>query len=213
MIITQSLIKDSNIDYIIPVIRNNDEKNLPVFLGTKLYLDFTENKNYLDKLSELTARIYNEDIAKKPPLGENPFSEAKAKKINVLTSVAKSQYHNPKPTGKATFDFSNNSGAFVIGSGEYEFVTNWSECGNNSIYAYKDNVTHVGYLSGVSDIPDLNDIEQFDFTSRTRRIFVDEVVIWQNEYGHFAATKVIGVKVKSRGATNDELSFEYKIYE
>jgi len=145
MIMTQSLIKNTNIDYIIPIIRNNSEKILPIFLGAKLYVDFTKNENYLDKLGELTARIYNEDIAKKPPLGENPFSEAKANKINALTSVAKSQYHNPKPIGNATFNFSNNSGAFIIGSGEYEFVTNWSECGNNSIYAYKDNV----YVSGI----------------------------------------------------------------
>jgi hypothetical protein len=213
MIMTQSLLKNTSIDFILPIIRNNADKLLPAFLGAKLYIDFTDDKIYLDRLSELTARIYNEDIAKKPPLGEPPFSDAKAKRINVLDSVVKSQYHNPKASGNASFDFSNNSGNFTIGTGEYEFVTSWSKCGSNSIYAYKDDVIRIGYLSDVSAIPDVSGIERFDFTSRVRTVCVGEVVIWQNGYGHFAATKVIGVKVKSRGVKNDELSFEYKIYD
>jgi len=213
MIITASLLKDTSIDFIIPVIRNNLAKVLPTFLRTKIYVDFTKDEDYLDRLGELAARIYSEDIAKKPLLGESPFSDAKAMRVNALNSVAKSQYHNPEVSGSVTFDFSNNSGVFTIGSGDYEFNTHWSERGSNTIYAYKDGVLRIGYLSGVSDIPDINAIEQFDYTSRVRTIHAGEIVIWQNKQGHFAATKVISVRVKSRGAEKDELSFEYKIYD
>jgi hypothetical protein len=213
MIMTQSLLKDTNTDYIIPIIRNNKNKTLPTFLGTKLYVDFTEDADYLGRLSDLTARIYNEDIAKKPPLGISPFSDTRAERISVLDTVAKSKYHNPSTSGSATFDYSNNSGRYIIGSGKYEFATHWTECGGNSIYAYKDGVLRIGYLSDVTDFPKVDDLEIFDYTSRTRKVRVGEIIIWQNRYEHFAATKVIGIKVKSRGAKNDELSFEYKIYD
>jgi len=58
MILTSALIKNTNIDYIIPIMRCNADKTLPTFLGTKLYVDFSEDDSYLEKLGELVARIY-----------------------------------------------------------------------------------------------------------------------------------------------------------
>lgn len=111
-----------------------------------------------------------------------------------------------------SFDFKNNSGQFTIGSGEYEFCTRWSECSSNTIYAYRDNVKMIGYAEGVDKIPSFPDFEQFDFTSRTREPRVGNVIIWMNKNGKFAATLITGIAVKSRGADQNNLSFEYKIY-
>jgi len=212
MIMTQAMIEDTNIDYIIPIIRNNETKIRPKFLSTKLYIDFSEDGNYVEKLSELTSRIFDEDVAKKPSLGISPFSQERATKIDILNTIAICEYHNPDMKGATSFDYSNNSGCFQIGSGQYEFITKWSECGMNTIYAYKDDVELIGYLSGVGEIPELDFIEQFDFTSRSRKVCIGEVIIWKNRQGHFAATKIIDIKTKSRGADKDQLSFKYKIY-
>lgn len=213
MILTRDLLKNTNVDYIIPVIRCNDKRNLPLFLGTKMYVDFTEDNNYLEKLGELTARIYNEDIVKKPPLGESPFSQRIANEITIKTSVEKTAYHNPGMTGTVSFDFKNNSGQYFIGSGEYEFCTYWSECGSKTIYGYKDKVKMIGYLSGISEIPQNRDFSKFDFTSRTREVGIGEVLIWMNNNGKFAATLITDISVKSRGDTGNILSFDYKIYD
>ncbi len=51
----------------------------------------------------------------------------------------------------------------------------------------------------------------FDFTSRARVVYVGEMVIWLNQYGHFAATKIKSIRKEERGVIA-ELSFEYKIY-
>ncbi len=213
MIMTRSLLKNTNIDYLIPVIRaNSREDKLPTFLGTKLYIDFSNDDDYISKLSDLVARIYNEDIAKKPPLGTNPFSKAHADFVDIKNSIEQVKYHNPQMNGKVVFNFSNNSKKFVIGTGEYEFITSWSECGSNSIYAYRDAVKDIGYMSRYTDFPAFADLNQFDYTSRVRTVYIDEIVVWVNRFGHFAATKIISIKNKDRGADEDELTFEYKIY-
>lgn len=212
MILTKDLLNNTNVDYIIPIMRCNDNMQLPIFLGTKKYLDFTNDDNYKEKLGELTARIYNQDIAEKPILGESPYSKNITNEIIVKTAMQRTAYHNPEMSGAVSFDFKNNSGQYTIGSGEYEFCTNWSECGARSIYGYKDNMVMIGYLSGISEIPHNKDFSKFDFTSRTREVGVGEVLIWMNNNGNFAATLITDIAVKSRGAINNVLSFEYKIY-
>lgn len=214
MILTTSLLKNSNIDYIIPIMRCNTDKVLPFFLGTKRYVDFSNDNNYLDRLGELVSRIYNEDIAQKPPLGVNPFSKEVFNEITLKTDLERSKYHNPEMKGSVSFDFKNNSGNFIIGTGAYEFATHWSECGSNSIYGYRDGVNMIGYLPDIHRLPD-NDKEffNFDFTSRTREVRIGEVLIWMNLSGKFAATLITNIDVKSRGALCNNLSFEYRIYQ
>jgi len=213
MIMTQELLNNVNVDYLIPVVRNNDtDKKLPTFLGTKFYIDFSLDDNYISKLSELIARIYNEDISRKPPLGRNPFSKEDADFIDIKNAIEQTNYHSPSKKGTVTFNFSNNSSKYIIGTGEYEFITRWSGCGSHSIYAYKDNVKQIGYLSRFTDFPSLEKIRDFDFTSRVRTVYKDEVVVWVNKYGNFAVTKILDVQSKNHGALEDSLTFEYRIY-
>lgn len=57
-------------------------------------------------------------------------------KIEIKRKIESVQYHSPDMNGTVVFKFDNNNGVFLIGSGEYEFRTCWSQAGNNSIYAY-----------------------------------------------------------------------------
>ncbi len=212
MILTHALLNDTNTDYIIPVMRCNSTKQLPTFLGTKLYINFSDDSDYLIRLGELTARIYNEDISKKPPLGQNPFSKAGANAITVKTDIEKAMYHSPAMTGSVSFDFLNNSGKYLVGTGDYEFRTDWSTAGTMSIHAYRDGVKLIGYLRGVSEIPKDCQFDDFDFTSRCRTVSVGEVLIWLNHKGKFMATKITNVQVISRGSERNDLSFDYYIY-
>lgn len=212
MIMVQPMLNDTNIDYIIPIVRNNTSDNkTPRFLGAKLYIDFTDDSLYLYKLSELVCRIFNKDISKKPPLGKSPFSDERTMEINLKNAIEKSQYHSPEMTGTVSFNYTNNSGDYTIGTGEFKFVTHWSTCGFNSIYAYNDRTKAIGYIPGYHSFPKIDEIKSFDFTSRTRVVYVDEVVVWMNEYGRFAATKITNVCRESQGVIAN-LSFEYVIY-
>ncbi len=212
MILTQSLLKNTNIDYILPVVRCNKNNIMPTFLGTKLYVNFSNDEEYLNKMSELLARIYNEDISLKPPLGESPYSKKNANSITIKTDIEKAQYHNPLMDGTVSFDFKSNSGDFTIGSGEYEFITHWSECDGNTIYAYRDRAKLIGYCAGKNSIPENSDFSEYDFTSRTREISVGEVVVYMNHNNKFVAILVTNVAVRTRGKGTNNLSFTYKIY-
>lgn len=213
MILTQPLLSNSTLEYIIPIVRNNHSKRkMPTFLGSKLYINFEDDNSYYDNYRKLIERIYNQDIAKKPELGQNPFNAHLYTSIQVKLDIEKIQYHNPEIQGTVTFDYSNNDKKYLLGNGEYLFVTRWSGAANDVIYAYSDSVNMIGYLDGHTDYPSLCDIGKFNFSSRTRRVRKGEIVVWVNNYGKFAVTKILGVKSKSHGAKNEELVFEYKIY-
>lgn len=210
MIISTSLLKNVKTDYIIPIVRNNKSENkVPTCLGTKLYIDFSNDDEYYDKYMELLKRIHNEDQKNIPILGENPFNNNLSKKIEEIRNINKIKYENCNFSGNVTFDCSNNNGCYKLGVGEYEFNTKWSIANNNIVYAYG----YVGYLKGCNDFPNYKEIINFDFSSNTRRIESREIVIFKNSYGKFLAVKVMEALSKSHGKDRDEISFEYIIYD
>lgn len=212
MIISQSILRDQNIDFVIPIIRNNlGNQKMPLIFCSRKYIDFSEDENYYERYQELLERIYDEDVKRKPVLGENPFSDKIANSITIKTTLEKYKYRNPQMEGTVSFDFKNNSGCFTIGTGDYEFVTNWSECGINTIYAYKDYMKCIGYRINQHSFPDSTDLESFDFSSRTRELSVGEVLVLMNQHNKLAAVKIINIDVQARGK-KALLSFEYKIY-
>lgn len=73
MIMTQSLLQNTNINYIIPIVRNNDSlQKVPLALGSKLYVDFSDDTQYVARYQEVLERIYSEDV-KRTPLVAAPF--------------------------------------------------------------------------------------------------------------------------------------------
>lgn len=209
MIMTQSLLRDANTEYVIPVVRNNSSaQKVPMAFGSKQYIDFNDDSQYVGKYQELLERIYGEDSKKKPPLGKSPFSEDLGIQIATKTKIESVQYRAPAMEGTVTFRFDNNNGVYTIGSGDYAFDTRWSRAGNNSIHAYG----LIGYNAGAKEFPELQDIMGFDFSSHSRTIRTGDIVIFENMKRHFAAIKMGTVKSAGHGNPYDEMIFEYKIY-
>ena len=208
MIISQDLLSDVNLEYIIPIIRNNNlDKKTPICLGTKLYIDFSDDSLFFENYKTLLERIYNEDEKKKPALGKNPFANAVGDEIIVKTSIDATKYCSPEDSGIVTFEYDNNDRKYVIGTGNYQFTTNWSCANNGCIYAYGD----IGYIVGRKDFPTYNEIIEFDFSSHVRTVYSNEIVVFKNEYGKFLAIKVISVDSRSHGKEKDLMTFEYRI--
>lgn len=210
--ILASELMDNNKLFVIPIIKNNSQKNkLPTFLSGLRYVDF-DNRDYYNCYQELLERIYDEDIKKKPPLGCNPFvSTSISDQITTKLNIEKVEFQNPVFEGKASFDYKKNSGSYIIGEGDYVFNTHWSECGNNSIYCYRDHVYRLGYNPHYKEFPTPNDFIKFDFSSRTRSVNIGEIVILENSHHKFAALRILKV-VRRNEDINHLLEFEYKIY-
>lgn len=210
MILSQALLKHANTNYIIPIVRNNlSNSKIPIYLGSKLYIDFSDDNAYYVKYRELLERIYDQDLAKIPPLGTNPFSTELADRVIAKIKLDENQYSSPEMHGNVKFHYDNNNGVFTIGTGEYSFRTKWSRAGNNSIHAYGT----IGYMHGCQEFPEYNDIIDFDFSSSSRTVKKDEVIIWMNSHKHFAAIKILSVKSSNHGYNIDEMEFQYSIYQ
>lgn len=133
---------------------------------------------------------------------------------NVVSQVSATQliYANAAFSGKFTFDYSDNNGRYTIGTGDHAFVTRWSKASDVSIYAYRDDVEAIARIKGPTELQ--HELKgEFNFTSRTRNPNIGDIIIWKNQHGKYAATKIIDIKDDTRGATHDELTCEYVIYQ
>ena len=209
MIMTQSLLQNAKTEFVISVVRNNSSPNkVPLAFGSKLYIDFSNDEQYVARYQELLERIYGEDTKKKPPLGANPFSMEISRQIEVKTRVETVKYHSPDMRGKVIFRFDNNNGVYTIGAGEYSFDTRWSRSGNNSIYA----CGRVGFKDGELAFPNVEELCTYDYSSAHRTVHTGQIVVFENNHGHFAAIKLGEVKSRNHGNSCDEMTFEYRIY-
>ena len=209
MIMTQSLLKNANMDYIIPIVRNNQTSpKTPLSFGSKAYIDFSDDDLYYEKYRELLERIYGEDTKKKPPLGKNPFSSEMEQAIKIKTQIESVLYHSPSMDGHVVFRFDNNNGRYSIGTGNYQFDTRWSRAGNNSIHTYG----LLGFQPEVKEYPTYPDLVSLDYSSRSRTIRTGQIVVVKNSFSHFAAIKLGKVKSSGHGYPYDEMEFDYHIY-
>jgi len=211
-ILTSEMLNDGDKRFVIPIIKDcSHVRKVPLFLSGLKYVDF-DNGGYFDCYQELLERIYDEDKKKKPSLGKNPFvSTATSDLITTKQNIGKIEFQNSKMAGKVCFDYKRNSGSYVIGEGDYEFITHWSECGYDSIHCYRDYVYRLGYNPKYKQFPSPDKFINFDFSSRAKSINVGEVVLLENNHHKFVSIKVTKV-IKKDEDIGHLLEFEYKIY-
>jgi hypothetical protein len=213
MILTSELMSNINSKKIIPLIKNNDAlKVTPVFLQTKVYIDFRDENNYEARYIELIQEIHGEYTKARPALGSNPFEHSE-NPIALMNSINTSQYSNPSFSGKVGFDYDNNNGRYIIGAGSMQFELAFSRAGNGSIHIYNNpkSIEGVALAYKAISFADLTDASVFDYTSRSRTPKTGEFIIVANQNGFFAAIKFGDIKSRGHGAERSSVSFEYKI--
>jgi len=77
MIITSDLLKNIDGNKVIPIIRQNGTHNVPTFLKTKLFIDFSIDGNSEFSYDELSRTIHKSPLFVKPEIGNNPFKPVK----------------------------------------------------------------------------------------------------------------------------------------
>lgn len=208
-------------DFIIPVLKDNQNKTLPNFFNGSFYSDLNNvmfdgaDKNEMVKIRQLLEHIFNIDDALKSQNGSSPFEALIGNDIIVNTKIRQSMYINPELTGTVGFDYSNNNGNYTIGSGAFSFATQWSKASDSRIHAYDDpsNIRHISIIKALIELPEeLPNTDELDFTSRTRSPKRGDGIVWLNTNGHFAITIVRDIKDDTRSDHKDWLEFDYRIY-
>jgi hypothetical protein len=79
MILTADLLSEIESSKIIPIIRQNGKTEVPTFLKTKMYIDFSFGKDFEFSFDELVRAIHQAPLFKKPKIGNNPFKKIETK--------------------------------------------------------------------------------------------------------------------------------------
>lgn len=103
MIMTSSSLTKISDNKVIPIVRENSDQKVPIFLKSKLYIDFTRDEDIEYSLDELLRHLLNAPLYIKPEIGKNPFrplNEARPDRTSdgirqVITIIAKA-YDNIK---------------------------------------------------------------------------------------------------------------------
>jgi hypothetical protein len=77
MIVTSELISHIDSNKVIPLIRQTGTHEVPTFLKTKLFVDFSLDEQFEYSLDELVRTIHHSPIFVKPEIGNNPFAQLK----------------------------------------------------------------------------------------------------------------------------------------
>lgn len=81
MIVTSSLMARIDDNKIIPIVRQRGTTNVPTFLKSKLYIDFSNDNAFEAVIDDLMRAIHGSPLYKKPELGSNPYQTAQEKPV------------------------------------------------------------------------------------------------------------------------------------
>ena len=73
MIVTADLMKRVESKKVIPIIRQVGTRSVPVFLTSKLFVDFSREDQFEEAFDDLTRNIHESPLFVKPPVANNPF--------------------------------------------------------------------------------------------------------------------------------------------
>lgn len=183
-------------------VRESDEYVLPVRFDETEVPGLPSGICYLKAADYSPAQLATMICQK---IGVKPF-EGKASDVPppMMTSLA----------GEVAFDYSNYDGRYVIGRGVSTFETKWSKADNTRIYVYNDPNSIYGVALGHSDWTSIDQVTgagELDYTSPHRDPAVGQIVVLRNTDGFYAAVRLLSIKDKTRGDSQDELRFEYSI--
>lgn len=82
MIITSTLLKNIDENKIIPLIRQIGTTEVPTFLKSKLYINFSRTDDFEYSYDELVRTIHNSPLFEKPKIGNNPFKPVIKEKLD-----------------------------------------------------------------------------------------------------------------------------------
>ena len=75
-IVTTELVTNLGIDKFIPIIRQaSGKKKAPTCLGARVYIDFTDERQFDSEFDKLIRELHRVPVVEKPPLGKNPFAK------------------------------------------------------------------------------------------------------------------------------------------
>ena len=214
-VLTPRLMEDLNGAQVVPVLRNNPDGRKPRFLGAARHIDFRDEVWYEDSLWELICDLHGRQVLAKPPLGADPFAESPTEaQARADVRHRAGRYTSAPLEGNVTFPYSNNSGRYVLGSGDLETTVEVSEAGHGSVYLLNDpvDVASVALVRDVSSFAEVGEATQADASSRSRTIRVGDAAVIKNAHGYWTALLLDEVTTRDTSEVGEPtMRFRYRV--
>lgn len=185
-VITPTLMNDLLGHRVVPILRSG--ASLPTFMGAAKYIDFRPDDRYEEKYVALLRELHGMPVPAKPPLGTNPFASSMAEDVDATLRESRARYVSPAVTGEVEFDYENNNGRYVFGTGNTEFVVRFSGAGHGSIHAYTDQtgLKSLALVPHASTPEDVGDASMYDGSSRVRTPRTGDAIVLRNAHDYWA---------------------------
>jgi hypothetical protein len=212
--ITPSLMRDLRGHRVVPVLRDNPEGKLPRFLGAAKYVDLRDHVLDEARYYGLLQELHGLEPTPKPPLGNNPFSRFFGDEVASAIRHDPARYVMPSLEGEVEFNYTNNDGRFVIGTGDRAFTLALSTAGHGSIHIYNDpsDIKTVALAAGLRSPSQVGDASSYDGSSRFRTIQVGDGAVIRNQNNYWAAVFIDEVVTRESSPTGEsKIAFRYCI--
>lgn len=132
-----------------------------------------------------------------------------------IRSKSKGEVVSESGSGRIKFNPRGNDGRFVFKCKDVEFITRWSTCSAESVYAYKnEDGDLIGFKTDQKEMPsDKSMFETFDWTMRSVRLHKGNILAYMDSKGNFLCIRLLDVGRRGRsGDAVDEVDVEFKLY-
>ena len=123
-------------------------------------------------------------------------------------------YADRRLSSKSTFDYTTNSGDFLIGREDLSFTLHFTHRDHSTIYLYNysDDIRRITVAQDVEKISKIKDASAFHYSSEFITLSEGDIACLENISGNYACIKIIDIK-STEGNFDDknEVTFSYVI--
>lgn len=197
---------------------------LPTIFEDDFYLPFDFNtpssKDNFRQVFSLLNRIKQEDLDEPLTGNASPLKEyaTAVSELRLENSIFDMMQFSPDvKKSKVEFYHAHNNGEYAIGYKQMEIITKWSICGDDSVYAYRKDISHynlsiIPKLEAIDSIHKISDLHEFERFNNKHgwKVTIGDGLLWINENDIAAVAVIINV-VRDDDPTKCLVEFEYKI--
>lgn len=196
-IVSPTVYRDLGGKRVIPIVPDSgtveDHPIAPTYLVGRNWIDF--RKDYESAYEKLLRDLHGSPIESAPPLGGNPFVGATESQARASIRNDPARWRDGRTRGLIEINVNENSGRFVLGSGEARFETHidypyGGEVGPGApkrVRHYNDRIGHIGVVAAADQHPEIfTDLAALPMSNRVEETSPGDALIMMNQRGYWA---------------------------
>lgn len=207
--------------FVIPIIDKDKKISLPNIFKGKYYCDLLFGEPYSQKnqqsIFELISTLRDESLSLKTVNPENRIDNYynDVKQFKIFSDAVTMMNFESQIEDTITFQYLLNDGAFKIGLGTMEFITNWSNGGEDGVYSYKktQRMLRIHNFTKFKAVKKPVDIKKEWLLPVNWAVYlkVGDGILWINDKNFLAVGKILAINLNKEDEYKSTLTLAYKV--